>query len=287
MTDGYEPWIAIAPEGKVPVRSGDTAGSTEYTDAWAEMEVGVDTKAPLSEFYGQDVIDALTAGTDSLVALGDPAGPGRPARRDPGRAAGGRRGQRGRQRHRPGGGRDAGRRRHARGRRVLAVSIERAHRPAPGDRGAAAPAPPSRRRGAVGPPAPARTGGSATCSSRRRSSSSSRWWCCRSCGRSRWPSSRSGCSTCARPASSATTAWRTSATSWPRPGSSTPWSPRWSTRSPAPRARSASACSRRWRCGSRSAAGASCGPACCCRTSRPSWPRRSCGRRCSTRSSGW
>src|SRR5215207_333563 len=30
LTDGYEPWIAIAPEGKVPVRSGPESGSTEY-----------------------------------------------------------------------------------------------------------------------------------------------------------------------------------------------------------------------------------------------------------------
>ena len=52
MTDGYEPWIAIAPEGKIPVRAGASADSTEYADAWAGMDVGVDTKAPLSEFYG-------------------------------------------------------------------------------------------------------------------------------------------------------------------------------------------------------------------------------------------
>ena len=84
MTDGYEPWIAIAPEGKVPVRSGPEAGSTEYSDAWAGMDVGVDTKAPLSEFYGEDVIDALTAGHRHPRPLGDLAGPGRPARRDPG-----------------------------------------------------------------------------------------------------------------------------------------------------------------------------------------------------------
>jgi multiple sugar transport system substrate-binding protein len=76
MTDGYEPWIAIAPEGKVPVRSGPESGSTEYADAWASMDVGVDTKAPLSEFYGQDVIDALTAGTDTLSRWAIPEGQG-------------------------------------------------------------------------------------------------------------------------------------------------------------------------------------------------------------------
>ena len=76
MSDGYEPWIAIAPEGKIPVRSGPESGSTEYSDAWAGMDVGVDTKAPLSEFYGQEVIDALTAGTDSLQRWAIPQGQG-------------------------------------------------------------------------------------------------------------------------------------------------------------------------------------------------------------------
>ena len=76
LSDGYEPWIAIAPEGKVPVRSGPESGSTEYADAWAGMDVGVDTKAPLSEFYGQDVIDALTQGTDTLARWAIPQGQG-------------------------------------------------------------------------------------------------------------------------------------------------------------------------------------------------------------------
>ena len=76
MTDGYEPWIAIAPEGKIPVRAGSGDGSTEYADAWAGMDVGVDTKAPLSEFYGQDVIDALTSGTESLKRWAIPQGQG-------------------------------------------------------------------------------------------------------------------------------------------------------------------------------------------------------------------
>ena len=76
MTDGYEPWIEIAPEGKIPVRAGAEAGSTEYADAWANMKVGVDKKAPLSDFYGQEVIDALTAGTESLSRWAIPQGQG-------------------------------------------------------------------------------------------------------------------------------------------------------------------------------------------------------------------
>lgn len=76
MNDGYEPWLAIAPEGKVPVRAGDSAEATNFADAWAKMPVGVDTKAPLSDFYGQDVLDALTTGTDSLARWAIPQGQG-------------------------------------------------------------------------------------------------------------------------------------------------------------------------------------------------------------------
>jgi len=76
MNDGYEPWLAIAPEGKVPVRVGDSEGSTNYTDAWAKMTVGVDTKAPLSEFYGPDVLDALTTGAEQLDRWAIPQGQG-------------------------------------------------------------------------------------------------------------------------------------------------------------------------------------------------------------------
>ena len=76
MNDGYEPWLAIAPEGKVPVRPGDSAGSTNFTDAWAEMPVGVDSKAPLSKFYSADVLEALSAGADQLSRWAIPQGQG-------------------------------------------------------------------------------------------------------------------------------------------------------------------------------------------------------------------
>ena len=76
MRDGYEPWIAIAPEGKIPVRAGDSAGGTEFADAWAGMDVGVDTKAPLSDYYGPEVIDALTSGTETLSRWAIPQGQG-------------------------------------------------------------------------------------------------------------------------------------------------------------------------------------------------------------------
>ncbi len=76
MNDGYMPWIAIAPEGKVPVRTGTAEEPETYSEQWAELEVGVDTKAPLSDFYGDDVISALTEGASNLSRWAIPQGQG-------------------------------------------------------------------------------------------------------------------------------------------------------------------------------------------------------------------
>lgn len=76
MNDGYMPWIAIAPEGKVPVRTGTTDEPETYSEQWAELEVGVDTKAPLTDFYGDDVITALTEGASNLNRWAIPQGQG-------------------------------------------------------------------------------------------------------------------------------------------------------------------------------------------------------------------
>ena len=66
MNDGYRPWIAIAPEGKVPVRTGTAEDPRRYTDMWTSLPVGVDTKAPLSRYYGTSVLHAITTGPSQL-----------------------------------------------------------------------------------------------------------------------------------------------------------------------------------------------------------------------------
>jgi multiple sugar transport system substrate-binding protein len=76
LGDGYQPWVAIAPEGKVPVRTGTPDNPSEFSDAWAKMPVGVDTKAPLSDFYSQEVLDALAAGPSELARWGISEGQG-------------------------------------------------------------------------------------------------------------------------------------------------------------------------------------------------------------------
>ncbi|XVS67768.1 ABC transporter substrate-binding protein [Actinosynnema sp. CA-299493] len=59
MTDGYRDWLAIAPEGKVPVRAGTAQNPQEYAEAWRGLDVGVDTKAPLSRFYDAETLTVV------------------------------------------------------------------------------------------------------------------------------------------------------------------------------------------------------------------------------------
>lgn len=73
---GYVPWIGIAPEGKVPVRLGTSDDPQKYSTAWAGLPAGVDTKAPLSDFYPAEVLKILAAGPTELSRWAIPQGQG-------------------------------------------------------------------------------------------------------------------------------------------------------------------------------------------------------------------
>jgi len=60
MNDAYLDWLALAPEGKVPVRKGTADAPTKFSDGWANLEAGVDSKAKLSSIYGPEVLKELT-----------------------------------------------------------------------------------------------------------------------------------------------------------------------------------------------------------------------------------
>jgi multiple sugar transport system substrate-binding protein len=65
LNDGYLDTLAIAAEGKFPVRGGTAENPTEFVDAWQDLEVGVSARAPLSEFYSQEVIGDLIEGLET------------------------------------------------------------------------------------------------------------------------------------------------------------------------------------------------------------------------------
>ncbi|HEV2825049.1 MAG TPA: extracellular solute-binding protein [Actinomycetota bacterium] len=70
MDDGYLDWLGLAPEGKVPVRTGTTDQPTKFTDAWTHLQTGVENRKPLSELYPPGVLKVLATSTDTMNRWG-------------------------------------------------------------------------------------------------------------------------------------------------------------------------------------------------------------------------
>ncbi len=70
MDEGYTSTLSIAPEGKFPVRRGNSSDPEAYTKAWSKLPVGVDRKAPLTDLYSEDVINNIVAGLDTANRWG-------------------------------------------------------------------------------------------------------------------------------------------------------------------------------------------------------------------------
>jgi len=70
MKDGYTATLSIAPEGKFPVRRGEVTDTARYVNAWSNLPVGVDRKAPLSDFYDRATIRRIVAGLETANRWG-------------------------------------------------------------------------------------------------------------------------------------------------------------------------------------------------------------------------
>ena len=66
MGDGYVRWLGLSPQGKYPVRSGDSEDPEKFVTAWAELESGVDKKQPLSKAYSEESIASLGEGVKNF-----------------------------------------------------------------------------------------------------------------------------------------------------------------------------------------------------------------------------
>ena len=76
LSDGYVGWLGLSPQGKYPVRAGDSEDPEKFQTAWAELESGVDTKAPLSKFYSDESIQSLADGVENFQRWGFAQGQG-------------------------------------------------------------------------------------------------------------------------------------------------------------------------------------------------------------------
>jgi multiple sugar transport system substrate-binding protein len=77
MNDGYLDWLALAPEGKVPVRTGTADQPNKFTDAWTHLQTGVENREPLSQLYPPGVLKVLATSTDTMNRWGFLQGQGR------------------------------------------------------------------------------------------------------------------------------------------------------------------------------------------------------------------
>jgi multiple sugar transport system substrate-binding protein len=76
MSDAYEQWLAIAPEGKVPTRTGTPDNPEAYVTAWRSMPAGVDQKAPLTNFYDPATLEQVATSPQNFDRWGFAQGRG-------------------------------------------------------------------------------------------------------------------------------------------------------------------------------------------------------------------
>jgi multiple sugar transport system substrate-binding protein len=76
LEQGYPGWLGLAPQGKIPARTGTAAEPGKFTKAWSGLPAGTDAKKPLGEVYPAEVIKALEGSLDSFQQWGIQQGQG-------------------------------------------------------------------------------------------------------------------------------------------------------------------------------------------------------------------
>jgi multiple sugar transport system substrate-binding protein len=76
MSDGYEGWLGMEPEGKIPVRTGTVAAPQKYVTDWRGMKIGVDTLAPMDQLFPASFLNQLLAGVGNMQRWGITQGQG-------------------------------------------------------------------------------------------------------------------------------------------------------------------------------------------------------------------
>ncbi|MBW2621319.1 MAG: extracellular solute-binding protein [Deltaproteobacteria bacterium] len=76
LTDGYLDWLAMAPEGKMPMRKGTAASPDRFISGWKELEFGATSRAKISEFYGMDTVKSILSGVEGFNRWGFAQGQG-------------------------------------------------------------------------------------------------------------------------------------------------------------------------------------------------------------------
>jgi multiple sugar transport system substrate-binding protein len=67
---GYADTLAVATEGRLPLRTGTPENPTEYLDAWGGLGFGPKVESSVAEVYGDDLVTAMGEGMDAVARWG-------------------------------------------------------------------------------------------------------------------------------------------------------------------------------------------------------------------------
>jgi multiple sugar transport system substrate-binding protein len=76
MSSGYEGWLGMEPEGKIPVRDGTTAAPRKYVTDWRAMKIGVSSFEPMDKLFPASFLDQMLAGVTKMQRWGITQGQG-------------------------------------------------------------------------------------------------------------------------------------------------------------------------------------------------------------------
>ena len=70
LGDGYTDTLAVATEGRLPLRTGTPENPTEYLDAWGDLGFGPKVESSVAEVYGDDLVAAMGDGMAAVSRWG-------------------------------------------------------------------------------------------------------------------------------------------------------------------------------------------------------------------------
>lgn len=70
LGEGYADTLAVATEGRLPLRTGTPENPTEYLDAWGGLGFGPKVESSVAEVYGDDLVTAMGEGMAAVSRWG-------------------------------------------------------------------------------------------------------------------------------------------------------------------------------------------------------------------------
>ena len=70
LSEGYADTLAVATEGRLPLRTGTPENPTEYLDAWGDLGFGPKVESSVAEVYGDDLVTAMGDGMTAVSRWG-------------------------------------------------------------------------------------------------------------------------------------------------------------------------------------------------------------------------